>query len=190
MLTLDVPDVVTEKGCDGIHQHRSLRFMWEALGTRPVAFGCMQEMRGEGKVRMTQEKAGKGATRPLPTSPRSHKKETVARLLTPMQASELFDVPLSYWWGRGKSRSALPGIIRVGRLIRVDPQKFGVSLQDGTPDGVTEHEKEAASIGTFLTPGDYRCRPCGWVGYVSRPVLPEDLCCPSCSTRANVERVG
>jgi len=141
-----------------------------------------------------QEKTGKARRRAVVPALRQLKKETVGvrgkRLLTTREASQLLGVSRSYWWGRGKSRPDIEGIIRLGGLIRVDLQKFGVSLQDGALDGLPERQEKAIPTGTLLPPGDYSCLACKWTGHVARPVLASDLRCPQCQAVGRVALVG
>ncbi len=107
-------------------------------------------------------------------------------LLTTIQAGRRYQKPPSFFYGRrsGGCKKPLRGIVYIGGSVMVDPDLF----ERGTLDGEVDHGSESKA--KPLQPGYYRCLGCGWTGHVSRPVLPEDLCCPGCSTRAKVERVG
>ncbi len=106
--------------------------------------------------------------------------------LTPAQAGRRYQKPIAFFYGRspGGCKKPLAGILHIGRAVRIDQELF----ERGTLDGEVDHGSESKA--KPLQPGDYRCLGCGWTGHVPRPVLPEELCCPGCSTRANVERVG
>ena len=103
--------------------------------------------------------------------------------LTPAQAAHRYQLSVAFFYGRGGCKKPLRGVLRLGKHIRVDPELF----ERGPLDGEVDHGSESKA--KPLQPGDYRCLGCGWTGHVGRAVLREDLRCPRCGIRGDVERL-
>ncbi len=109
--------------------------------------------------------------------------------LTPEEATRRYRVPLSFWHGRGKSRPHIPGLIRVGRWLRINAEQFEAAF-DGKAPRRTKARAERSPGQVILQPGTYQCSPCGYVAHVAHPVSPDRLHCPQCGATGQAKRVG
>jgi predicted DNA-binding transcriptional regulator AlpA len=53
-----------------------------------------------------------------------------AKLLTLPQLSSETQIPLSWLYERSR-RDALPGMVRLGKYVRIDPDEFYIALKEG-----------------------------------------------------------
>jgi excisionase family DNA binding protein len=89
-------------------------------------------------------------------------------------------------------------------VLRVSKSTISRLLEEGLPCLKVGHQNrfpkeeviewlkerdEVVSEATILREGYYKCKSCGLVGNVNKPMPLSNLCCPQCRTQSQVERV-